>query len=173
MNGQWQGTFSDSNGSGTILCNIDELETNYEGVAYLHPENLQLPRTAAFFKSKDKTSRGQFRTQALFPIDPATWNIGTWETIKAKFPNTVFSKYADVDFSFDERSLRLSWKTDLGFAGNCVLPKSKAGEPSELEATKLPWDGFKMYVSGRAAASLPGPRKAIPPQNVISPERTS
>jgi hypothetical protein len=148
MNGQWKGTFSDSNGSGNILINIDELETNYGGVAYLHPENVGLPRAAAFFRTKDKSASGQFRTDALLPLDPATWNVTTWEIVKDKFPNTVFSKYADVEFSFDEKSLTFAWTTDLGFAGNCELPKSKAGEPSELEAVQLSWDGFKLYVSG-------------------------
>ena len=154
MNGQWQGTFSDSNGSGTVLINIDELEMNYGGVAYLHPDNFALPRTAAFFSTKDKNARGQFRTDALLPLDPATWNVTAWETIKAKFPNTVFSKYADVEFSFDAGSLTLSWTTDLGFSGNCVLLKSKADEPSELEATQLNWDGFKIYVSGLKGQQL-------------------
>jgi hypothetical protein len=148
MNGQWQGRFSNSAGDGDILINIDERDLYYQGVAYLHPDNLALPRTAAFFRTKDKSASGQLRTDALFPLDPTTWDVTSWETLKAKFPDVVFSKYADVDISVDAETLTLSWTSDLGFTGNCALPKSKAGEPSELEATQLPWDGFKMYVSG-------------------------
>ncbi|MGB8989180.1 MAG: FRG domain-containing protein [Candidatus Sulfotelmatobacter sp.] len=148
MNGQWRGTFSDTNGGGDILINIDEREMNYQGVAYLHPKNFALPRSAAFFKTKDKSARGRFRTEALLPLDPATWNVTSWETLKANFPNIAFSKYADVDISSDDTALTLSWTTDLGFIGNCALPKSKADRPSELKATQLSWDGFKLYVSG-------------------------
>jgi hypothetical protein len=37
MNGQWLGTFQGSTGNGTIIVNIDERETSYDGVAYTHP----------------------------------------------------------------------------------------------------------------------------------------
>jgi hypothetical protein len=148
MNGQWQGTFSGSNGGGNILINIDERETCYQGVAYTHPSDVALPRTAVFFKTKDKATRAELRTDALFPLDPVTWDVATWEALKDKFPNVVFSQYADVKISLDEAALTLSWTTNLGITGKCMLPKSKVGEPSELEATPLDWDGFKKFVSG-------------------------
>lgn len=44
-------------------------------------------------------------------------------------------------------ALTLSWTTDLGFAGNCELPRSKAGEPSEIVSEQRDWDDFKRYVS--------------------------
>ena len=71
-----------------------------------------------------------------------------WDLIKDKYPNLVFSRYADVTISLDKGALTLSWKTDLGGTGNCVLPPSKAGEPSKLNATKSDWGDFKKYVSG-------------------------
>jgi hypothetical protein len=42
----------------------------------------------------------------------------------------------------------LSWKTDIGATGNCVLPRSKAGAASDLHATQSNWGDFKEYVSG-------------------------
>ena len=148
MKGQWLGTFSDSQGGGTILVNIDECETYYQGVAYTHPNNRALPSAAAFFRTKNKDAKCQFRSDALQPIDPATSTIISWESIKDKFDkNIVFSKYADVTVSYDGAALTLSWSTDLGFTANCVLPRSKAGEPSELPAKQSDWNEFKRYVS--------------------------
>jgi hypothetical protein len=148
MNGQWLGSFSDPEGGGTILVNIDERETYYQGVAYTHPSDHALPSAAAFFKTENKDTKCKFRTLGLQPIDPATSAIISWEAIKDKYDkNIVFSKHADVTVSCDGAALTLSWGTDLGFPGNCVLPRSKAGEPSELDAEQRDWDGFKKYVS--------------------------
>jgi len=148
MNGQWLGSFSDPEGGGTILVNIDERETYYQGVAYTHPSDHALPSAAAFFKTENKDTKCKFRTLGLQPIDPATSAIISWEAIKDKYDkNIVFSKHADVTVSCDGAALTLSWGTDQGFTGNCVLPRSKAGEPSELDAEQRDWDGFKKYVS--------------------------
>jgi hypothetical protein len=43
------GTFTGSSGAGTIIINIDELESHYQGVAYTHQNDRALPSTAAFF----------------------------------------------------------------------------------------------------------------------------
>jgi hypothetical protein len=148
MNGQWLGAFSNSEGGGSILVNIDERETYYQGVAYTHPTNAALPSAAAFFRTPNKNAKCEFRTAVLQPIDPATSFVVSWESIKDRFEkNIVFSKYADVTASCDGAALTLSWTTDLGFTGHCELPRSKAGEPSELRAEHRDWDEFKKYVS--------------------------
>lgn len=148
MNGQWLGMFDDPQGGGGILINIDERETCYQGVAYTHPSNPVLPAAAAFFKTPNKDAKSHFRTYALAPIDPATSNVISWQAIKDRYDeNVVFSAYADVTASCDGAALSLSWTTDLGFIGKCVLPRSKAEEPSELDAKLHDWDDFKKYVS--------------------------
>jgi hypothetical protein len=136
-------------GGGTILVNIDELETHYEGVAYTHPNNSSLPSAIAFFRTQDKRPKCQVRTSALRPIDPSTSGVTTWEAIKEKYPkDIVFSESAEVTCSLGDAGLTLSWTTNLGVSGNAVLPRSRAGEPSDLEATRVEWDEFKKYVSG-------------------------
>lgn len=142
------GTFTGSNGDGNIVVNIDERESCYQGVAYTHPVNRTLPSSAAFFKTNDKELNGQLRTDALLPFDPITAKLTTWDAIKDKYPNLVFSQYADVAISLENEALTLSWKTDIGATGNCVLRRSKAAEPSDLKATKSNWGDFKKYVSG-------------------------
>ena len=102
MKGQWQGRFASSVGDGTILINIDDFETIYQGVAYVHPDDLRLPRTAAFFRTPDKSPKSELHTEMLFPLDPATWAIASWEKLKKDFPDAVFSKSLDAKFSMDE-----------------------------------------------------------------------
>jgi hypothetical protein len=148
MNGQWIGKFTGSNGDGNIFVSIDERESCYQGVAYTHPANRALPSSAASFRTKNKDRKGELRTDALLPFDPVRGSITTWDAIKDKYPNLVFSQYADVVISLENEALTLSWKTDIGATGNCVLPRSKAEEPSELNATKTDWGDFKEYVSG-------------------------
>jgi hypothetical protein len=148
MNGQWQGPFTDDNGGGLLIVNVDERESFYQGVAYMHPKQPALPSSAAAFRTKGKTAKEEFRTDALLPLDPSTMAVAEWDVVKNKYPNVDFSHYADVTSSLDDAGLTLNWKTDLGFAGTAVLPKSKAGTPSELESTQHDWNGFKNYVSG-------------------------
>jgi len=147
MNGQWQGTFDGSAGDGNIFVNIDDRGTYYQGVAYSHPTNLSLPRSAAFFRTKDKDSKGRFRTDAILPLDPGTWNVTRWETVQNRYPGVGFSQYADVTIKLDSTGLAVSWVSDLGINGSCKSPKSKAEEPSELTATQRQWHDFKEYIS--------------------------
>jgi len=142
------GKFTGSTGDGKIFVNIDERETCYQGVAYTHPDNGALPSSASSFKTKNKDPKSELRTDALLPFDPVTASVTTWDLIKDKYPNLMFSKYADVTISWENAALTLSWKTDIGATGNCVLPRSKAGEPSDLKATKGDWGDFKKYVAG-------------------------
>lgn len=153
MNGQWLGRFTDTNGDGLILVNIDERESYYQGVAFVHPDNRTLPSSAAAFRTKNKDAQCQLRTDALLPFDPVSSTITTWDAIKEKYPGIDFSQYADVSIALDAATLTLSWVTNLGVKGNCVLARSKAGEPSELKAAKQDWGEFKNHV-----ASLRGKR---------------
>jgi FRG domain len=169
MNGQWVGTFHDSAGDGNIIVNIDERETCYEGVAYTHPTNVELPRAAAFFKTKNKESNCELRTAALLPIDPHALNFAPWDVIKSKYhPDTAFSTFADVKMCLTGSTLVLSWNTDVGITGNCELLTSRASEPSELSAAKMSWSDFKRFLP-----SLQGKRHLFRGQSSSHRLRTS
>jgi FRG domain len=149
MNGQWFGNYTGST-DGMIIMNVDERENKYQGVAYLLPNDYNnLPGTAAFFETANKdTSRFEFRTNSIFPIDPSTYSNGLWDKVKTHFPQvTGFSKHADVVGSLDGEFLRLSWKTELDATGQCALPRSRADAPSDLIAMDKDWAGFKEYVA--------------------------
>ena len=147
MNGQWVGPYAGST-NGMIVVNVDERPTLYQGVAYLNESSRTMPSTAAFFKTPNKDKEFRFRTDLLLPLDPASGMPAQWDSLKEKYPEVKgFSKNADVKGSFTKDSLNLSWTTDEGSAGTCILPRSKAGMPSELIPLDMDWRAFRKHVS--------------------------
>lgn len=147
MNGQWMGRFEGTT-VGTITVNLDERPTYYEGVAYLHGDNAVIPGIAAFFKTLNKNSSFSARTTAILPIHPNSGLPVLWDTIKERYPEGVaISTWADVRGSFGDSYLNLSWKTDLGIEGRCVLTRSAPDRPSELESLKYNWREYQDYVA--------------------------
>ena len=150
LHGQWLGNYAGST-NGLVIMNIDEREAKYQGAAYLIPHDYSnLPVTVAFFETTNKdTSRFEFRTNSVFPIDPVSYAASAWDKVKSNFPLVAgFSTYADVVGSLEGDSLTLKWKSDLEASGGCVLPRSRAAAPSELESMEKDWAGFKEYVAG-------------------------
>jgi hypothetical protein len=146
MNGQWRGSYTDLANGGNIHVNLDETESNYRGVAYLWPFDAQLPPVAAYLTTPNKEREFSLRTEGIEAIDRDTANAVPWDTVKAKYPEgTIFSSYADVRGSFDQNSLTLSWTTDIGVTGSCVLPRSKADQPSEIVPLEQDWNTYKEY----------------------------
>jgi hypothetical protein len=144
MNGQWLGTFD----GGKIIVNIDELELNYEGIAYLWEDDPKLPSSVAVFSTPNKSRSFRFRTSSIQAIDPNSSLPATWDSVKGKYGSEVrFSTHADIEGSFNEEGLTFSWTTDIGVAASCVLPRSRADQPSELVASEMKWDDFKAYVA--------------------------
>jgi hypothetical protein len=154
LNGQWIGKYTGTT-SGDIHVNIDEDELNYRGVAYQFPTDSTLPRAVAYFSTPNKERGFSFRTEMIHAIDLGTFNAVPWENVKAKYPEGMgFSKYADVRGSFDENSLARSWTTDVCVTGSCVLPRSRAGEPSEIVAQEHDWNSYKTYAIELASKRL-------------------
>src|SRR5258706_9666672 len=147
MKGQWIGTYTGSTG-GRIIVNVDERELNYQGVAYLLPDDKTFPGTVAYFRTLNKQARLQFRTEFIQSIDPTSGYFAPWDKIKHHYPQIVaFSKHADVTGSWDHLTLALSWLSDVGATGSCELPRSEAEEPSGLVAKEIDWETFKDYVA--------------------------
>jgi hypothetical protein len=153
VNGQWVGRYSGTS-SGVIVVNIDERHAHYQGVAYLNEDNKALPSVAAFFRTKDKSQQFDFRTDVILPINPFSGLSDTWERVKSHYgTDVVLSEYADVNGTWNDKSLSLKWVTSLKTEGECELPRSRAGEPSELVPINREWESYKAYV-----ASLEGRR---------------
>lgn len=132
MNGQWLGRFAGST-SGSIIVNIDERTESYEGTANLIEDDENLPDSLVSFRTANKEPNFQFRTGVILALDKKTGAGLSLEQLQQRLgADQAFSKYADVRGTVDQDSLTLSWATDTGVQGNCVLPSSKAGKPSEL-----------------------------------------
>lgn len=148
MRGQWIGTYNGDT-TGLIIVNIDELPTCFQGVAYLNENDNQIPSAAAFFRTVDKTPQFQFRTSSIIPINPFSGYTDAWENIKHIYADDAFiSKYADVQGSWTDNVLSLSWKSERGVSGHCSLPRSKADQPSAIKSKKMSWASFKSYATG-------------------------
>jgi len=160
MKGQWIGSYTGST-TGTIIVNIDERSSHYQGVAYLNESDRAVPSTAAFFRTENKEKDFQCRTGLILPIDPLSGTTAPWDGVKRHYPeNMAVSKYADVTGSWGNDSLTLSWTTDIGATGTSVLPRSMADKPSELVALNKEWRAYQEYV-----ASLEGRRYLFRGQN--------
>ncbi|MBS1191264.1 MAG: hypothetical protein H6R10_3056 [Rhodocyclaceae bacterium] len=147
MNGQWLGTYSGSN-DGTIIVNIDERPSAYQGIAYLHDSNSIMPSMAAGFATNGKGQNIQCRTTWIAPINPKTGHLDTWENAKTHFSyNIAIPQYADITGGWTSESLSLSWHTNINTFGSCSLPKSQANQPSKLVAAEIDWETYKSSVS--------------------------
>ncbi|MGA9038982.1 MAG: FRG domain-containing protein [Terriglobales bacterium] len=168
MNGQWFGSFSGLT-TGSIIVNIDERQEHYEGTAVLIEDDPMLPYSVASFQTTDKEPKFQFRAGPILALDPGTGNGLSLDELKQRFgKDEAFSKYADVAGTMDRESLTLAWRTDTGVDGKCVLPRSKADQPSELVPLEKNWAEFMEYVS-----SLKGSRYLFRGQNEPWRLRTS
>lgn len=147
MKGQWIGEYVGSSG-GSIIINIDERTSYFEGVAYLNESNKSLPSTAAFFNTQDKGNKFQFRTNWISPINPSTGVTDSLENVMKFYDKeVVIPKYADITGTWDEEYLTLSWTSDTSTNGACTLPRSKATQPSELVPIISDWDGFRASIA--------------------------
>jgi hypothetical protein len=152
LNGQWIGEFAGAT-TGAIHVNIDEDESNYRRVAYLFDNNPQLPPSVAYFSTLNKEPRFSFRTELIQAIDRKSSKAVPWKSIQAEFPPDItFAEYAYVQGSCDQTTLTLSWNTNTGVTGSCVLPRSKSDRPSEIPAQDMDWDAYKEHAIKLASA---------------------
>jgi hypothetical protein len=143
--GQWVGDFAGTS-QGRIIVNIDDRGSHYLGEAYLAPT--QGPPLVALFTLHERKTDLQFRTDLIQWFDVRTAGYAPSEAIASNFPaGTLFSKYADVKGSYDTKALTLSWTTDIGTNGNCVLPRTDVRRPSRLPMRELDWAAYKGYIS--------------------------
>jgi len=92
MNGQWIGTYEGST-TGTIVVNIDERSSHYQGVAYLLESDAALPSSAAFFTTKNKEQTFAFRTDPILAIDSRSGSLVGWDALKSRYrENMPFSR---------------------------------------------------------------------------------
>jgi len=146
MRGQWIGrTTGDI--EGLIIINIDNYGNQYIGEVYVFPDNQEEPPSAGFFKTKDKSSRMDFKA-VITSIDPRTGTPGMWEVIKKYYPSiTNYSKEADVIVHFNKNKLHLKAKTDIGIKIESEIIRKQFTTDSDVEGDTKSWEEYKSFVS--------------------------
>ena len=148
LKGQWLGSYSGSS-TGSVVVNIDDRVTYHEGVAYLlEKDRATLPNVAAAFSFFPDANHFQCRTSWISPLHPVTGSTDSWDNLRSMYPDgTEMSTHADIEGRWDAEALTISWKTNVGAHGSCVLPRSEADQPSELVPREEDWAGYKKYTT--------------------------
>jgi hypothetical protein len=152
MNGQWLGPYGGIHGGGTMMMNIDDRRSYFQGIVYATPANTLFPITVAEFRvPKDRDF--SFDTHEFAPVDRTTFEITRWDAIKDSYPELTSGTRIAGKGSWNEQSLKFSWNTFYGpdggqtlTSGDAELRRSSAGEPSLLESVPLDWGKFKEFV---------------------------
>ena len=132
---------------GQIIVNVDERQSFFQGTASIIDDDPAAPTAMASFTTATKAPDFQCRADIL-PVDPVTRNVAPGETVRRFFPNgTSMSRHADVRGTWNSDTLKTSWTTDIGLAGEATLPRSKANAASELVPVEKTWSTFKQYVA--------------------------
>jgi hypothetical protein len=87
VQGQWIGAYSGSS-EGQIVVNVDEMPSNFRGVAYLFPnEAAGLPLHAGFFETQSKDKDFCF-SASVSPLDLSNPNqmFVSWDRIRDRYP---------------------------------------------------------------------------------------
>lgn len=146
MKGQWIGDFHGAT-TGRVTINIDELQSHFQGVAYLIQSDTNIPNTAAYFKTIDKNNTFKIITDSILAINQWPGTPDTWWNVKENYPNGVIPQSAEIEGKWSKSQLSLSWITDVGTHGNCSLSASQSVNHSKIKAKIINWNGFKKYIS--------------------------
>lgn len=146
MKGQWIGSYGGSV-EGNIMINIDDMGDHYSCVAYLNPDNKDIPSTVAYLDTKNKDNNQEV-TAFLNPVDPRNNYECTWEEIKNLFAeNVVHSKNATVKLQHSKEKLEIDALSDIGVVVKSVIIKTEEGDTSKKQGTKMTWSEFKTHIS--------------------------
>lgn len=146
MKGQWIGQFNGTT-TGRITINIDESHSYFQGIAYLIQNSAEIPSSAIYFQTTNKSNKFKFITESISAINLWPGLPDAWDNVKQHYPKGVMSNSATVTGTWSNRELSLSWTTDIGVIGNCKLKRSQSEQKSKLNAKKTTWEGFKKYIS--------------------------
>ena len=146
MKGQWIGQF-DGTTTGRIVINIDELHTCFQGIAYLLQDDTNIPNSAAYFNTTNKSNKFQFTTSNISAINSWPGLPDNWENVKQDYPDGIMSNSVKVEGTWSSSQLSLSWESNLGTTGACELKRSQSDQKSEIKAKKISWLNFKKYIS--------------------------
>lgn len=145
MKGQWLGRYQ-SNTQGSLLIDIDEVDSGYQGYAVLQSEQAGMPVVFTRFLTANHDPI-QEMTVNLFCLDPRNLEPTDWSNVQQFFPGVTLDPTTDVKLKLENSELVVEWTSPNGTVGTSRLPKTKAGTPSLLKPISIKnWREFKDYV---------------------------
>jgi hypothetical protein len=148
MNGQWIGRYAGTN-SGTLVIDLDDVETHYEGIACAYDDDQSLPSTYVSIRTFDKQNSFEGRLR-LLPIDPHTNQPATWDKLASAFGQGVtVPTYADVRLKLGDNVLSVTWATDINTSGYAQITRTEQAKPTDYQPQPEvnSWEQFKQFVS--------------------------
>ena len=146
MKGQWIGTYSGSV-DGTLMVNIDELPDHYEAVAYVRPNDINIPVSVAYLRTETKIDK-QHAKAFINAVDPRNGFQCKWEEIKHLYGDGVsHSSEANLTLEIVNGKLHVNAITDIGVTLNSILSKPEETNSSKINGNPMTWDEFKNNIS--------------------------
>jgi hypothetical protein len=155
MKGQWIGEYS-GDVEGTLILNIDEVSEQYRGVAYIRPNDDNIPSSVAYFKTKDRNASQVLKAE-IYPFDPMTGYQSTWDQVKKHYSgNITHSSESEITINFIEskRKLTISAISKIGTKLKTELIQPEEKNQSKIDGLKLTWTEFKDHVSGMSKSQF-------------------
>ncbi|EGQ7810954.1 FRG domain-containing protein [Vibrio parahaemolyticus] len=148
MKGQWLGEFKGTN-NGKAVINIDEKIDTFGGVAHFFDNDRSMPMLAVHFeieKSNMLSGVGACKSNLINPLQPDSFTEVNWDAVKHLYPDITFPKTIDISFEHEGNQLKVRAKTDIDTEVEGILLISSLETPSELQATEMSWEQFKLFV---------------------------
>ena len=146
MKGQWLGSY-DGSLKGSIMVNIDQVDTHFEGVAYLRPDDNAFPSSVAYFTT-ESLSNSQSMKALLTTINPETGAQDTWETVHHMFGDNIeHSNESEVHLELQDGKLSIQSESDIGAIVTCCLQKPADDEKSKIDGKKMSWSEYKNFIA--------------------------
>ena len=146
MKGQWIGKFNGSS-TGTIILNVDELNSWFQGTAYLLQDAPDIANSMVGFRTLTKNNSFTFVTRNLTAISKWPGLPLSLEDLVKNHPNSVMPESVEVNGNWSEKELSLSWVSNLSSIGSCNLKKSETDQKSKVVTKKISWEVFKKHIS--------------------------
>jgi hypothetical protein len=129
------------------MVNIDEVGDHYKAVAYVNPDDSNIPSSVAYLDIKNDGSE-HVTTAYINAVDPRNGNQCQWDEIKHLFPSEMgHSNQSQVSIKLEDGNLHISSKSDIEVELNSVLTKPSEKSKSKIEGRQLSWPEFRNYIS--------------------------
>ncbi len=144
MDGQWIGR-AQGDVPGLAVVEIDDFGPTLNVIAYLFPDDVNLPGSAVHISPADRGPKFEVGGATVVPLNPRD---GVWlspQEAENQFPNAIVPRLADVTLELlNDGGLSFSYATELT-VGTGILNRSRADQPSDLiPSDKVDsWEEFK------------------------------